>query len=62
MSAPRGTPRWGGGSSAPGGRRGLGPSEGTSWGLPRRKDLEKRWLLENLDGAFLVLDEIVDRG
>lgn len=39
-----------------------GPSEGTSWGLPRRKDLEKRWLLENLDGAFLVLDEIVDRG
>uniref|UniRef100_A0A8B9QZ68 Coatomer subunit zeta n=1 Tax=Anas platyrhynchos TaxID=8839 RepID=A0A8B9QZ68_ANAPL len=31
-------------------------------GLVLRKDLEKRWLLENLDGAFLVLDEIVDRG
>nr|XP_038024880.1 coatomer subunit zeta-2 isoform X2 [Anas platyrhynchos] len=29
---------------------------------PRAADLEKRWLLENLDGAFLVLDEIVDRG
>ncbi|XP_040393013.1 coatomer subunit zeta-2 [Cygnus olor] len=31
-------------------------------GLVLRKDLEKRWLLENLDGAFLVVDEIVDRG
>ncbi|XP_062072697.1 coatomer subunit zeta-2 isoform X3 [Lepus europaeus] len=27
-----------------------------------RKNVEKRWLLENLDGAFLVLDEIVDGG
>ncbi|XP_035170124.1 coatomer subunit zeta-1 [Oxyura jamaicensis] len=31
-------------------------------GLLLRKDLEKRWLLENMDGAFLVVDEIVDRG
>lgn len=28
----------------------------------RRRNVEKRWLLENLDGAFLVLDEIVDGG
>ncbi|XP_050012993.1 coatomer subunit zeta-2 isoform X1 [Alexandromys fortis] len=27
-----------------------------------RKNVEKRWLLENMDGAFLVLDEIVDGG
>ncbi|XP_019062460.2 coatomer subunit zeta-2 [Fukomys damarensis] len=27
-----------------------------------RRDLEKQWLLENLDGAFLVLDEVVDGG
>nr|XP_005002460.1 coatomer subunit zeta-2 isoform X1 [Cavia porcellus] len=27
-----------------------------------RRNVEKRWLLENLDGAFLVLDEIVDGG
>lgn len=27
-----------------------------------RKNMEKRWLLENMDGAFLVLDEIVDGG
>ncbi|XP_067168129.1 coatomer subunit zeta-2 [Apteryx mantelli] len=27
-----------------------------------RKEVEKRWLLENMDGAFLVVDEIVDRG
>ncbi|KAM6174293.1 coatomer subunit zeta-2 [Erethizon dorsatum] len=27
-----------------------------------RRTVEKRWLLENLDGAFLVLDEIVDGG
>uniref|UniRef100_G3TQ01 Coatomer subunit zeta n=1 Tax=Loxodonta africana TaxID=9785 RepID=G3TQ01_LOXAF len=27
-----------------------------------RKNVEKRWLLENTDGAFLVLDEIVDGG
>uniref|UniRef100_A0A8C0I4Y4 Coatomer subunit zeta n=1 Tax=Balaenoptera musculus TaxID=9771 RepID=A0A8C0I4Y4_BALMU len=26
------------------------------------KNVEKRWLLENMDGAFLVLDEIVDGG
>uniref|UniRef100_A0A5F9DIR1 Coatomer subunit zeta n=1 Tax=Oryctolagus cuniculus TaxID=9986 RepID=A0A5F9DIR1_RABIT len=26
------------------------------------ENVEKRWLLENLDGAFLVLDEIVDGG
>lgn len=66
MSAPRGDPEAGWGQLGPGGRRGLGPSKGTrvgtSRGLARRKDLEKRWLLENLDGAFLVLDEIVDRG
>nr|XP_005890436.1 PREDICTED: coatomer subunit zeta-2 isoform X2 [Bos mutus] len=27
-----------------------------------RKNVEKRWLLENMDGAFLVVDEIVDGG
>ncbi|XP_066111580.1 coatomer subunit zeta-2 isoform X1 [Saccopteryx bilineata] len=27
-----------------------------------RKNVERRWLLENMDGAFLVLDEIVDGG
>ncbi|XP_004591165.2 coatomer subunit zeta-2 isoform X2 [Ochotona princeps] len=27
-----------------------------------RRNVEKRWLLENMDGAFLVLDEIVDGG
>uniref|UniRef100_A0A8C2YSC9 Coatomer subunit zeta n=1 Tax=Chinchilla lanigera TaxID=34839 RepID=A0A8C2YSC9_CHILA len=27
-----------------------------------RRNVEKRWLLDNLDGAFLVLDEIVDGG
>uniref|UniRef100_A0ABI8AIU4 Coatomer subunit zeta n=1 Tax=Felis catus TaxID=9685 RepID=A0ABI8AIU4_FELCA len=27
-----------------------------------RKNVEKRWVLENMDGAFLVLDEIVDGG
>ena len=30
--------------------------------VPFRKNVEKRWLLENMDGAFLVLDEIVDGG
>ncbi|XP_069732894.1 coatomer subunit zeta-2 isoform X2 [Phaenicophaeus curvirostris] len=27
-----------------------------------RKEVEKRWLLENMEGTFLVVDEIVDRG
>ncbi|KAM7081886.1 coatomer subunit zeta-2 [Ciconia maguari] len=27
-----------------------------------RKEVEKRWLLDNMDGTFLVVDEIVDRG
>ncbi|XP_014391677.1 PREDICTED: coatomer subunit zeta-2 isoform X1 [Myotis brandtii] len=27
-----------------------------------RKNVEKRWLMDNMDGAFLVLDEIVDGG
>ncbi|XP_068775066.1 coatomer subunit zeta-2 isoform X3 [Struthio camelus] len=31
-------------------------------GLVRRGDVEKRWLLDNMDGAFLVVDEIVDGG
>ncbi|XP_009870534.1 PREDICTED: coatomer subunit zeta-1-like, partial [Apaloderma vittatum] len=26
------------------------------------KEVEKRWLLENMEGTFLVVDEIVDRG
>ncbi|XP_043440131.1 coatomer subunit zeta-2 isoform X1 [Prionailurus bengalensis] len=33
-----------------------------SWVICLRKNVEKRWLLENMDGAFLVLDEIVDGG
>ncbi|KAM6238814.1 coatomer subunit zeta-2 isoform 7-T7 [Porphyrio hochstetteri] len=27
-----------------------------------RKEVEKRWLLDNMEGTFLVVDEIVDRG
>ncbi|KAM6042302.1 coatomer subunit zeta-2 isoform 2-T2 [Chlamydotis macqueenii] len=27
-----------------------------------RKEVEKRWLLDNMEGMFLVVDEIVDRG
>ncbi|NXJ96983.1 COPZ1 protein, partial [Corythaixoides concolor] len=27
-----------------------------------RKGVEKRWLLDNMEGTFLVVDEIVDRG
>ncbi|KAJ8384224.1 hypothetical protein AAFF_G00207720 [Aldrovandia affinis] len=27
-----------------------------------RKNVEKKWLLENMDGVFLVLDEIIDGG
>lgn len=27
-----------------------------------RKNVEKRSLLDNLDGAFLVVDEIIDGG
>ncbi|NXW59865.1 COPZ1 protein, partial [Eurystomus gularis] len=30
--------------------------------LARRKEVEKRWLLDNMEGTFLVVDEIVDRG
>ncbi|NWI32618.1 COPZ1 protein, partial [Sula dactylatra] len=30
--------------------------------LAHRKDVEKRWLLDNMEGMFLVVDEIVDRG
>lgn len=44
-----------------------GPGFSWPWGGSRavsafRKNVEKRWLLENMDGAFLVLDEIVDGG
>lgn len=43
------------------------PSSSWPWGgsgavSAFRKNVEKRWLLENMDGAFLVLDEIVDGG
>uniref|UniRef100_A0A8B9IT56 Coatomer subunit zeta n=1 Tax=Amazona collaria TaxID=241587 RepID=A0A8B9IT56_9PSIT len=27
-----------------------------------QKEVEKRWLLDNMEGTFLVVDEIVDRG
>ncbi|KAM6295472.1 coatomer subunit zeta-2 [Aegotheles albertisi] len=27
-----------------------------------RKEVEKRWLLDNMEGTFLVVDEIVDKG
>ncbi|XP_010016172.1 PREDICTED: coatomer subunit zeta-2-like, partial [Nestor notabilis] len=27
-----------------------------------QKDVEKRWLLDNMERTFLVVDEIVDRG
>ncbi|NXL65280.1 COPZ1 protein, partial [Chordeiles acutipennis] len=27
-----------------------------------RREVEKRWLLDNMEGTFLVVDEIVDRG
>ncbi|XP_035751572.1 coatomer subunit zeta-1-like, partial [Egretta garzetta] len=30
--------------------------------LAHRKEVEKRWLLDNMEGLFLVVDEIVDRG
>ncbi|NWH44286.1 COPZ1 protein, partial [Fregata magnificens] len=30
--------------------------------LAHRKEVEKRWLLDNMEGTFLVVDEIVDRG
>ncbi|NXT95488.1 COPZ1 protein, partial [Anhinga rufa] len=30
--------------------------------LAHRKEVEKRWLLDNMEGMFLVVDEIVDRG
>uniref|UniRef100_A0A663E8F5 Coatomer subunit zeta n=1 Tax=Aquila chrysaetos chrysaetos TaxID=223781 RepID=A0A663E8F5_AQUCH len=39
-------------------------SSSTWWGAARRtwKEVEKRWLLDNMEGTFLVVDEIVDRG
>ncbi|NWS65230.1 COPZ1 protein, partial [Chunga burmeisteri] len=33
-----------------------------SWGGPPRKNVEKRALLENMEGLFLAVDEIVDGG
>ncbi|KAM5212538.1 coatomer subunit zeta-2 isoform 2-T2 [Hipposideros larvatus] len=38
------------------------PRGGSGAASAFRKNVEKRWLLENMDGAFLVLDEIVDGG
>lgn len=40
----------------------LGHLEAQTLVSAHRKNVEKRWLLENMDGAFLVLDEIVDGG
>uniref|UniRef100_A0A8B9MG92 Coatomer subunit zeta n=1 Tax=Accipiter nisus TaxID=211598 RepID=A0A8B9MG92_9AVES len=39
-------------------------SSSTWWGAARRtwKEVEKRWLLDNTEGTFLAVDEIVDGG
>ncbi|NXW45694.1 COPZ1 protein, partial [Nyctiprogne leucopyga] len=47
--------------AGPGVMSGSGCSD-ISHPLTRRKEVEKCWLLDNMEGTFLVVDEIVDRG